>query len=316
MTDGAKLRRLFAILVHDGGLKLLSLAAAIIFFSVVHGAEDAQKTIYVDVISLLPEPTSGRMLITEIPARVRLTLTGGRSRLAAIRQEQMPAIQVDLRDTSLREYEFSSDDFDLPLGVAVTEMEPAELVLEWARRRERRVRIKPTLAGQLPDGFRVRADPVVEPGNVVVVGPADEVSDFDFAQTAEIDLSSLHEGDNERRVRLLRPPAHAYFVDDPTVTVNVHVEAIQAERTITRLDVGVVGALARSVRPTRVSVTIFGQPSVVQAIDPDGLFATVELGADAGGRGGRLLPVQIRGLPADVRVRAISPAEVLVTPGP
>lgn len=314
MTD-PRLRRAWAILVHDGGMKLVSLVAAIIFFSVVHGAEDAQKTIYVDVISLLPEASSGRMLITEIPARVRLTLTGSRSRLAAIRQDQLPAIQVDLRDTRMREYELSPDDFELPLGVAVTEIEPSQLVLEWARRRERRVQIRAQLSGQLQDSLRVNGEPTVDPSSVNVVGPAEEVADFDFAQTAEIDLSSLHEGDNERRVRLLRPPAHAYFVDDPTVTVHVRVEPIQAERTIARLDVGVVGAVART-RPTRVTITLFGTPSVVQAIDPDALFATVELDAEASARGGQLRPVQIRGLPEGVSIRNISPAEVLVTPGP
>ena len=59
MTE-SRTRRVLAILLHDKGLKLLSLVAAIIFFSFVHGAEDAQKTIYVDVISLLPEPSSRR----------------------------------------------------------------------------------------------------------------------------------------------------------------------------------------------------------------------------------------------------------------
>ncbi|MBC7173017.1 MAG: hypothetical protein H5U40_11335, partial [Polyangiaceae bacterium] len=100
----------------DLGLKAASLVAALVLFSVVHGAEDAQKSIYVDLITLLPSEDSGRMLVSDVPVRVRVTLTGSRSQLNAIRQEQLPPVQIDLRNHRGDEYFFADEDVDLPVG--------------------------------------------------------------------------------------------------------------------------------------------------------------------------------------------------------
>lgn len=309
-------KTLARIFREDLGLKIGSLVAAIALFSLVHGAEQAQKAIYVDLITRVPDASSGRMLVSDLPVRVRLTVTGSRARLAQVRQDTVPPVQLDLRDTTRRQYEFSAADFELPLGVSVTEVDPAAVALEWAPRRERWLRIRPRLRGSTREGLTLSEQVVVEPESVLLVGPGDEVRGIDQADTTEIDLSTLSAGTNVRRVRLARPPEHTYFEEDGMITVTLVGVPERAERTLTRLDVAAVGAPVRGLRPTRVTVTLFGPPAVVQAIDPEQVVPFVDATPVARTRAPGLARVQVRGLPEGVEARRIAPPEVLVTPAP
>jgi hypothetical protein len=72
------------LLTQNGRLKLLSLALSVGLFSIVHSDQDAQRSLFVDVVTVLPPPSKGRMLISEIPDQVKVTLRGSRTRISAI----------------------------------------------------------------------------------------------------------------------------------------------------------------------------------------------------------------------------------------
>ena len=295
-------------------LKAFSLTAAIILFSVVHGAEQAQKSVYVDLITRVPDASSGRMLVSDLPVRVRLTATGSRTRLAHVRQDTVPPVQLDLRDTSRRQYEFSAADFDLPLGVSVTEVDPPSIVLEWARRGERWLRIRPLLRGEPRRGLSLGEQITAEPEAVLLVGPADEIRGIAQADTTEIDLSSLVPGPNVRRVRLARPPEHTYYEEDGMVTVTIQAIPERAERTLPRVEVSAINGVARSVRPKTVAITLFGPPSLVQGMHAEQIVAVVDAQPVATSRQAALARVQVHGLPEGVEARRIMPPEVVVAP--
>ena len=101
-----------------------------------------------------------------------------------------------------------------------------------------------------------------------------------------------------------------------TITVTLVGVPERAERTLTRLDVAAVGAPVRGLRPTRVSIALFGPPAVVQSIDPEQVVPFVDATAVARTRAPGLARVQVRGLPEGVEARRIAPPEVLVTPAP
>lgn len=305
------LRRVF---VEDLGLKLLSLVAAVTLFFVVHGSEESQKTVYVDVISTLPDSSHGRMLISELPVRVRVTLTGTPSQLNSIRQGDVPPIELDLRDVTLTSYEFDLMAFDLPVGVTATAVDPEMIPLEWVQRRERRVRVRPLLVGALRPGRMLHESVRVEPETVTVVGPREEIEGISYLETAEIELSGLSDGPTQRRVRLLRLPEHVMVEGDSSVTVSLEVVPERAERTLARVPVGAVGLAARAIRPAQVSVTLFGPPAVVQGIDPDSVLPFVDASDLRATHAPEMLPVQIGGLPPDVEVRRVQPPSVLFTP--
>lgn len=305
------LRRAF---VDDLGLKLLSLVAAITLFFLVHGSQESQKTVYVDVISRLPDSSRGRMLISDIPVRVRVTLAGTPSQLNGIRQGDVPPLELDLRDATLTSYEFDLADFDLPVGVTATSVEPQVIPLEWVQRRERRVRVRPSLVGSVRPG-RMLVEPVrVEPDTVTVVGPREEVEGISYIDTAEIELASLADGPTQRRMRLLRLPEHVIVEGDSSVTVSLEVVPERAERTLSRLPVGAVGMASRSIRPAQVTVTLFGPPAIVQGLDADSVLPFVDASELRATHAPEMLRVQVGGLPAEVEVRRVQPPSVLFTP--
>ena len=302
----ARWRELF---MHNLGLKIASLVAAIVLFSVVRGAEDAQRSVFVDVVALLPAPGSGKMLVSELPDQVRLTLKGSRSQINAIRPESMPPVQIDLTDTDLRYYYFADDEFDVPAGVTITQVGPTSIALDWANQVERRLPVQPRLTGQPRDGLVLGEPARAEPAEVVVVGPDSEVADLRAVQTSPIELSQVQEGHNELSASLVRPPPHTRYQEEPTVTVLLEVVRDLAERTISGIPIAVTGPGGAS--PTAVSVTLRGSPSAIENIDPRRLTANAdasELDPTIGGE----IPVELTGLPNGVEVVSIDPPTVSI----
>src|SRR6478609_5916422 len=87
-----------AMLTENVGLKAMSLVVAVFLFSVVRGAEKAQRSVLVDVVAVLPPETVPRILTSDLPAKVRLTLRGSRSLLNSVRTDDLGPIQLDLSE--------------------------------------------------------------------------------------------------------------------------------------------------------------------------------------------------------------------------
>jgi len=308
---GQRKRSFREIATHNLGLKIASLVAAIVLFSVVRGAEDAQRSVFVDVVALLPPPNSGKMLVSELPDQVRLTLKGSRSQINAIRPENIPPVQIDLTDTDLRYYYFADDEFDVPAGVTITQFGPTSIALDWAQRVERPLPVQPRLVGQPPDGLVLGEPARAEPAEVTVIGPDTEVADLRAVQTEPIDLSQVTRGENPLAAALVRPPPHTRYQGDPTVTVVLDVVRDLAERTLGGLEVDVVGP--GSVQPARVSVVLRGAPVAVEAVVPATLRATADV-TELDPAGGGTVPVLIQGLPEGVEAASVEPASVTFVP--
>jgi hypothetical protein len=123
------------------GLKAGAIGIAILMFSLVHGAEDMERNVYVDVVVQPPPDAQDMILVTEIPDKVRVRLKGSRARLNAIRQESLPPVDVKLKTKEEPRYYFEKEMFDLPTGVSVMQVVPPSLVFKWVPRavRERPV---------------------------------------------------------------------------------------------------------------------------------------------------------------------------------
>ena len=88
------------------GLKASAIGIAILMFSLVHGAEDMERNVYVDVVVRPPSDAQDMILVTETPDRVRVRLQGSRARLNAIRQENLPPVEVTLKTRDEPRYSF------------------------------------------------------------------------------------------------------------------------------------------------------------------------------------------------------------------
>jgi YbbR domain-containing protein len=295
------------------GLKVFSLVASIALFWLVRGAEDAQRSFFVDVVAVLPEASSGRILLSDIPDRVRITLRGSRALLNAIRRDEIPPIQVEL-DPRERIYYFDPERVEVPAGVEILQIAPATIPLQWADRVQRRLPIQATLDGQPGPGLMLAGPPVVRPPTVTVSGPASEISPLDHITTGPITITGLEAGHHERRVPLMRLPPHSEYEGESMVTVVVEIRPEIAERTVPHLEIAVVGGTVRELRPGRVRVTLRGRPSALDALDPQSIVPYVDVAELPVGAGAQPVPVRVRGISDGIELVDVEPDDVLATP--
>ncbi len=309
-------RSLRDLVTHNFGLKLTSLFVAIALFSMVRGAEDAQRSLFVDVAVALPAETDARILVSDVPERVRLTLRGSRSQVNAIRPEEL-TVTMDLTDTSLQYYYFAEDDFDVPASVQLSQIAPASVPLRWAERIERSLPIRPELSGELPEGLVLLEVPRLEPATMSVVGPRSSLRDVDELLTAPVDLSTLREGERALRVPLAPAPERCRFGSEEPVTVTLRVDIERRERSFEDVPVVTLGGEPENgarraelrVTPTEVVVRVSGPVALVEAADPEAFQVEADLtGADEGTK----VPLRALGVPTGVDVVSIEPPAVSV----
>lgn len=294
---------------HNLGLKLISLLLALAFFSLVRGSEDAQRSVFVDVVALLPPSSSKKILVSELPDRVKLTVQGSRSVIHALRSQDIPPVQIDLRSGTRSYYYFDPVDFEVPASVRIVQVAPSSIPLRWAERSSRRLPVEPRLVGQPGPDLSARIVEV-RPSIVRVSGPAEEIDSLESAPTQPIDIRELGSGLSERSVGLVRPPPHAQF-DVETVEVRVEVVKERATKEFTNLRVTVLGAQETDVRPARVDVVVSGESSRLEGLAADRVVPVVDARPLESERGVHELAVQVRGLPEGLEAR-VEPTVVLV----
>ncbi|MEM1417205.1 MAG: CdaR family protein [Myxococcota bacterium] len=304
-------RSLREALTHNFGLKVTSLLVAIALFSMVRGAEDAQRSVFVDVAVALPPNDDGKILVSDVPERVRLTLRGSRSQVNAIRPEEL-TVTMDLTDTSIQYYYFAEDDFDIPASVQLSQIAPASVPLRWAERLEKFLPIQPDLVGAPPEGLILGEPARVEPGEMTIGGPRSTLQTLRVLQTAPIDLSTLSVGTERIQVPLARLPERCRYGSEAPVTVTLRVVEDVAQRTLVAVPVDVVagddaGPRALGIAPEVVSVTLEGPPAIVDVVDPAELRAQVDVSA---ARAGEEVRVTVPDLPEKLRLVAVEPPAV------
>jgi hypothetical protein len=302
------------LLLDNVGLKALSLAMAMVLFWVVRGSEGAQRAVFVDVVAVLPPPSAEKMLTTELPAKVRLTLRGSRSLLNNVRSDDIPPVQIDLSEPGASVYYFEPERFELPSGIEVAEIAPDAVTLSWADRAVRTLPVRARVSGSPDTGLMLVGEPAVRPATLTVRGAAPDVAVLDLLRTSPIDVAGLGPGRHERRVEIEVPAGHLEVAEDRVVSVSVEIAPEIAERSIPRQELAVTGGSLRELRPNRVRVTLRGAPAVLDAIDAPSIVPYVDASALDPSAGAQPALVRVRGIPEGVELAGVEPEEVLATP--
>lgn len=293
------------------GLKASAIGIAILMFSLVHGAEDMERNVYVGVVVKPPPDAQGMILVTEVPDRVRVRLKGSRARLNAIRQENLPPVDVKLKTRDESRYYFEKEMFDLPTGVSVMQVVPPSLVFKWVPRSVRDLPVEVFVDGKLPAGLEWGGEPEVFPETIEVDGPRDVVDSMRIVRSMEVDASKLEQGVTQREVPLVGAPANSSF-EAQTVLVTLRVQPRMKERVLSPLRVDAEGVVPRALRPRAVTARIRGPEMLVDQINPASVLAIVNLSGVPENRGSVSVQVELRGLPDGVEVLAVEPAAVTV----
>ncbi len=305
-TLGQRLRKM---LLENLGLKLFSLMVSIGLFTIVHGSDSGQRSLYVPVVAVLPSEASGKMLVGELPDKVKVTLSGSRSVLNSI--DRVDAVQIDLTDAKPYYY-FEPQAFGLPAGIDV-DVTPSMLSLNWETRAEQKIPVHAQLSGTLDPALEVVGKVNVTPGRVSVRGPRSKVEALRELPTEAISLSDLGPGTHRRRTSLLPLPKHVLVQDGGEIVVEFTLEMRKEQRRLRKLTVAALGVNSPVVvRPQHVDVVVSAPERTLSELDPEHVVPVVELAGIALDGGPVGVPVKLRGIDDSVRVVRIEPSEVLV----
>ena len=293
------------------GLKLLAIGLSILLFSVVHSDTDAQRAIFLDVVVLLPPPSSGKMLVSEVPAQVKVTLTGSRSKLSSLSRDDFSPVQIDLRDAKAGDYAMDMSAITVGSGVHVTAISPAAVPLTWAVAAEKRVRVDLQIATALDKDVSLHGEIELTPAFVSIRGPQDRLERLNTVSTEPISLAGLRVGSHTRRVALEPLPERVSYVGDQAVELRLQIVPLVVERTYARLEIAAIGEGRASIRPNRVSVVLRGPEDLMTEIAAEHIVPFVEM-ARGGGSATTSSEVRLRGVPDGVEVVRIMPPSVIV----
>jgi YbbR domain-containing protein len=309
MSEPTWVARVQRVVLQNIGLKTFSLLVSIGLFTVVHGSDAGQRSLYVPVVALLPPESSGKVLVGELPDKVKLTLSGSRSVLNSI--DSVDSVQIDLTDGA-DYYHFEPEAFGLPAGIDI-QVTPAALALVWERRMEKKLPVRAQVGGVPDASLELAGKPSVQPSTVTVSGPRSVVSMMTDLLTEPVSVSGLPEGSHRRNVPLLELPKQVSVSPKGMVTVEVELEAKRAQRRLRRLMVTPVGiASLVTIRPQHVDVVVAAPERMLEELDPEHVIPIADLAGSNLTGGVVSTPVKLRGLPDGIKVIRIEPSEVLI----
>lgn len=267
--------RLRSALTENVGLKMLSFFCALLLYSLVHGSQDAQKSVSVDLVVLLPPESAQRVLVSQLPPRVRVTLRGSRTALDELHGDDVGNIQLDVRVGQEKRIVIDPALVHVPAGIKVEQVDPPSIDLMWDDLVTRDVPVQVSLANTPAAGFVVKSV-VADPPNVRAKGPKGQVSLLQHAGVDAFDVSGLTEGSYTKALAIGRPAAGLAF-DVSSVSVVVEIQRELAERSFSKLAVAVVGVAKGKTLPTEVDVRLACPPDVVHALRAEQVVPRVEV---------------------------------------
>jgi hypothetical protein len=274
MAEGMR-ERLRSWFTENLNLKLLSLVSALVLYSIVHSAQDAQRSISASVVVQLPRDSANRMLVDQTPPQVRLLLRGPTAALDDLHADDL-TIQVQLSSTNERTVKLDPKMVHLPPSARVEAFDPPQIELSWEEVITRDVPIQVSVLGAPAPGFMIKGAPVADPAVVRAHGPKSEVLNLQYARAAAFEVNGLTEGSYPRQLLIDAPPPRVTY-DTNSVTVTAEVTREVVERPFIKLPVIVVGQQGKAkTLPAEVDVRLVCPPEILRALRPEQVVPRVE----------------------------------------
>lgn len=303
------LRSLRPLLLENWGLKLLSLAFAMLLWMFVVGEKRSEVSLSVPLeLTRVPQTM---VIVSRVPESIRVRLNGPRTLLAAVNPQQL-AVTLDLDgiQPGISAFEILPSRLSLPRGVEVTYISPSVITLEADLRVRKTVAVKPRTKGTPAEGFEV-AEVRAEPPQVEIEGAERVVKQLREVPTEVVDISGL-EGSVVRPVELALPDPTLRPVERRTVRLEVVIREMRAEREFIQVPV-VLPRPGWQPEPPFVDVRVEGSLRAVSRLKAKDLAARTEPFGDAAPAG----PVGVAvTAPEGIQVVSVEPPRVAVVPRP
>ncbi len=208
-----------SFLFHNFGLKLASLAAAVVLWSLIASEPELETTVSVPVeFHNMPKDLE---VVSDQDLTVHVQVKGASSRLRDLGRGEV-AVVLDLlrvQTPGTRTFTLDSSQLVLPRGVSLVKAIPSQLRVVFEARAGRAVPVVPRFAGTYEPGYQI-ANYTVDPPALKVVGPESRVSLLDHVITDPVQLSGLI-GTASFVTNAYLPDPHLRFENLETVRVMV-----------------------------------------------------------------------------------------------
>lgn len=316
MDNSGKIKRALEVVVdslplaitNQFGMKILSLAVAVVLWTVVLGSRNVEITKEVPIEILLPEQM---VVANDVPATVSFRLKGPKAFLRSILEREEPSIKVDLMNSKpgLVTYRFRTEQMKVPIGVQVEGLTPASLLIRIENVRFKTVPIKLELQGAPPAGLElVRAE--IAPTSTKIRGARSKVKNVTEVLTRPIDLSTATES-FETELALDVAGMGIEVVDEESVTARLEFKKVAPNFRIDGVPVMVKSDRRAKVEPDIVSLLVWADdPELLKGLGPEQVTTSVDLSGKA--RGTYEVKPQWT-VPQGIKVIRMEPQEIKVT---
>jgi YbbR domain-containing protein len=259
------------------GLKLLSVAIAVLLWMVIAGEETVERGLRVPLE--LQQFPPGLELLGDVPTTADVRVRGASGTLSRVSPGDIVAV-LDLRSVKAGErlFHLTADQVRVPFGVEVVQVSPPTVAVLFEKTASRNIPIKPAVDGKPAAGYIV-GKATADPPTVDVVGPESAVRRVTEALTEPVSVTGA-----------VRPVQETVTVGtlDSTVrvktqrTARVTVQIVPAplEQTVRDRPVhlrNLPATLTATVMPSKVDVTLRGSREALSRIQPDEATAFVDL---------------------------------------
>lgn len=255
---------------------LFSLATAIVLWLVVRSLDRQPAHFTVPVTYEFPVK---QVVLTERTSEVEVHVRATKAKLRQLRAAEFIVHVRNLEGRVGRDLVvLAASDVQAPFGVDVERVQPNQFWVRWERRTEKRLPVRPDVAGKPANGFMLVSDRVtVRPTEVLVAGPEGGFEDRMVVKTQRLDVEDRDAPLNARGITLL-PPGEGFTIEGPaTADVEVPVLPVVMRRTFEDVPIAVIdgGHRVSAPNPKRLRVTVEGPERLLPALSPRDLRATV-----------------------------------------
>lgn len=293
------------IFLGNAGTKFVSIVIAVVLWAIVLGSRSVtlNKEVPLEVIT-----SSDVVPANDLPRTVVMELSGPKAYLRTFVESQEPfRLNLAGRKPGVITQHIFADDIQVPIGVKVVSVHPAEVVVKLESLKRRDVPVKPEIRGVPADGYKV-GKVTVRPSLVRIKGAESRVEATTEVKTLPIDVTNAKQ--SLERDAALDLQSLGVQLDGPLPKAFVEVTASSPNFRIKNIDIQYLTSYKVRTEDRTVTVLVRADPKDIKLLDKGHVYAQVDLKGKPKGTYTENVRVT---LPEDVGLVKIIPEKVRVT---
>lgn len=259
------------------GLKLLSVAIAVLLWMVVSGEEIVERGLRVPLE--LQQIPAGLELMGDVPATVDVRVRGASGTLSRVGAGDVVAVlDIHGAQAGRRLFPLTPDQVKTPFGVEVVQVTPSAIAMAFEASASRQVPVVPAVDGRPAPGYVVGARSA-DPQSVDVIGPESAVKRVTEVLTEPVSVAGARDQVRQSVILGLDDPA-LRLKTARSAMVTVQILPAPLERTFRGRPVhlrNLAPNLDAQAIPATVDVSLRASRETLNHVDVDDIVAFVDL---------------------------------------